>query len=908
MRSIVRHVAFVSRVTYNGMTPPHVLPRYFPMASLPEPNSLFRGRASTAVLRALCRVALCVATTLMPGSVVVADAEYTFERDVRPIFRAHCFDCHGATEELKGELDLRLVKFLRRGGASGPAIDVGAPATSLLIERIRDGEMPPGNGHVTPDELAVLEAWIADGAPTARPEPDSIGTGLGITPEERSYWAFQPIRRPHVANSEHAGQHLSPIDRLLQQRMPDGMTFAPEADRATLVKRAYLLLLGMPPTMSDIEHWRQASDDAWFSRLVDHLLSSPQYGERWGRHWLDVAGYADSEGVTEQDAARNWAWHYRDWVIQAWNDNLSFDQFITSQIAGDEVAGPLSGAPTEWQQRHLAATGFLRMAADGTGSGRDSPGSRNQVIADTLKIVATSLLGLSLQCAQCHDHRYDPIPQEDYFALRAIFEPALDWNDWQTPQQRLVSLASAQDRARSAEIESDAQRVAEQRSTEQAEFIREELEKQLERVDDETLRAPLREAYDTVSDQRTEEQNRLLATYPFVRQLSPGSLYLYNKEAADRLKSLDKEIAAIRARKPTEQFLRVLRERPGHVPVTHLHFRGDFEQPRQVVAPHALTVACPEDQLATFPLDDPAFESTGRRTAFAAWLVDRNNPLVARVFVNRIWMHHFGQGIVVTPSDFGQLGLRPTHPELLDWLADEFLRDGDIKRLQRAIVLSRAWRQESRTSSASNVDAVRYYARRRLIRMEAEAIRDRVLSVAQSIDYRMFGEPVPVERDATGQVFADAKQPRRSLYIDVRRSQPVGLLQTFDAPVMQTNCELRARTTAATQSLMLINGQFILDQAARIANQIVSMVERSNAGIAGSETDRDMESIRGAWQIVLARNPEVDENELARTFLARQRRLLQGTDRLPEGRTVEVQALVNLSQMLLASNEFLYIE
>ena len=369
-------------------------------------------------------------------------ADVTFERDIRPILRAHCFDCHGATGEPKGGLDLRQVRRMQKGGESGAAIVLANVDESLLLERVRSGEMPPGETKLTPKEIDTLTRWIADGARTARPEPDTIPPGLGITPEERAFWSFQPIHRPAepAVREVVRGRIRNPIDAFLRARMPEGVTFADDADRHTLILRTHFDLTGLPPSVEQLQQWIYDPAEDWYVRLIDSLLASPNYGERWARHWLDVAGYADSDGYTVSDPERLWAWKYRDYVVRAFNADKPFDRFITEQLAGDELAGPQQGDLTAEQIELLSATGYLRMAADGTGSGEDNPTGRNQMIGDTLKIVSTSLLGLSVGCAQCHDHRYDPIPQTDYYALRAIFTPAMDWQNWRVPSQRMVSL------------------------------------------------------------------------------------------------------------------------------------------------------------------------------------------------------------------------------------------------------------------------------------------------------------------------------------------------------------------------------------------------------------------------------------------------------------------------------------
>jgi hypothetical protein len=750
-------------------------------------------------------------------------AELVFERDIRPILRAHCLDCHGAEDDKKGQLDLRLVRFQVKGGESGPAIVPGQPADSLLIQRIRSGDMPPGPKKVTPAELSALERWIAAGAKSARPEPETIAPGLGITPEERRWWAFQPIQRPEPPAVQHADQVRTPIDAFLLQRLEvHGLGFNPVADRATLIRRAYFDLLGLPPTAEQIDAFVQDSDPAAWERLVETLLDSPHYGERWGRHWLDVAGYADSEGMTQDDRVRPQAYKYRDYVIRSFQQDKPFDRFLVEQLAGDELIAPPYANLTPEQIEKLVATGFLRMAADGTAGGVDQDLARNQVVSDTIKILSTSLLGLSVGCAQCHDHRYDPIPQADYYALRSVLEPALNWKTWRNPDQRQVSLYTDTDRAKAAEVEAEVQTVAQERSQKQTQFLAEALEKELEKHPAE-LRDALRTVAQSTEKDRTPEQKALLKERPSVN-ITPGVLYQYNQAAADELKKLDEQIAGIRKKKPVEDFVRALTEVPGQAPVAMLFHRGDYRQPTREIPPGDLQIATLEGETVAIPVDDPVLPTTGRRLAYAQWLTSGRHPLVARVLVNRFWLHHFGRGIVGTPADFGRLGELPTHPELLDWLADEFIARGwSLKTFHRMVMTSTAYRQSAhRRSEQDAVDADNLLIGRMAIRrLDAETIRDRMLAVTGTLNRDQFGPPVNVTADDTGQVIVEGETPRRSIYIQQRRSQPVSFLTTFDAPVMETNCERRTSSTVAGQALLLMNNSFVVGQSEKLADRIV---------------------------------------------------------------------------------------
>ena len=768
----------------------------------------------------MLRLSFVVIGVVSSGSLLAADV--TFEKDVRPIFRTHCFDCHGAAETVEGGLDLRLVRFLEKGGESGAAIVRGNVAESLFLQRIRSGEMPPGNHPVPPEQIAILESWVKQGAKTARPEPKSIGRGLGISEEERAYWFFQPIKRPNVPTVGPVDRIRTPIDSFLLKRLEaKQLTFSKDADRTRLVRRAYMDLWGLPPTPEQVAAFvNDPNANAW-PKLIDELLQSPHYGERWGRHWLDVAGYADSEGNGNRDDVRPWAYKYRDWVIRAFNDDMPFDQFVTWQLAGDElVEQPYKNMSVE-QIDKLTATGFLRMAADGTQHKNDAE-QRNRVMTDTIKIVSSSLLGLSVGCAQCHDHRYDPISQEDYYRLRATFEPALNYRKWKRPSDRRVSLYTDDDIAKAAEIEKQALAKTAEKNAKQKKYMDLALATELARHD-EALRKPLELAYRTAAKQRTAEQKALLAKFPSVASFRNGVLYQYNKKHADELKKFDTEIAAIRAKKPAHEYLRALTEIQPDPVVAQLFHRGDYRQPKYDVNPGGLTIAAADNAALQIPINDENNSTTGRRLAYSKWLTNGQHPLLARVLVNRFWLKHFGKTFVSTTDEFGKLGSPPTHPELLDWLATEFMSNGwSLKHLHRLIMTSTVYRQQStRTERANRIDSSNeLYWHFPVHRLEAEAIRDSVLAVSGRLDTTRFGPAIVVATGDTGQVIVKGDKQRRSVYLQVRRTQPVAILTSFDAPVMEVNCANRQSSTVATQSLMLMNSDFILQSSQAFAEQV----------------------------------------------------------------------------------------
>ncbi|MDY3552245.1 PSD1 and planctomycete cytochrome C domain-containing protein [Gemmata sp. JC717] len=821
----------------------------------------------------------------------------TFEQHVRPILKAYCLDCHGGGEKPAGGLDLRLKRFAVAGGKNGPAVVAKEPGKSALVERMKSGEMPPGEKKVPADQLAVIEKWIAAGAPTLRDEPATLPPGLGITADERAYWFYQPLGRPAVPEVRNSKRPIrNPIDAFVLTKLREkNLDFNPEADRRTLILRASFDLTGLPPTAAEIEQFVQDDAPDAYEKLIDRLFASPRYGERWGRHWLDVAGYADSEGDGNADTVRPHAWRYRDYVIRALNADKPLNQFVTEQLAGDElVPRPWTNLKPE-QVELLAATAYLRTAPDGTPTGA---ADAEQVVTDVVKVVSSGLLGTSVGCAQCHDHRYDPVPQRDYFQLRAVFEPALDPGKWRKPAERLVSLYTDADRARAAAVAAETGKMQAAFSAKQSSAVRAAFELELAKFP-EGDRAKLKAAFDAPAETRTAEQKKLVASNPKLN-ITPGVLYQYNQKVADELKAEQAKIAAKRAERPAEGFVSVVTEVPGRVPETKLHYRGDARQPKgPALAPADLTIAAPDARRFEMGLKT-ADGTTGRRLAWAKHITDGTHPLFGRVMANRIWLNHFGRGIVDTPGEFGRLGQLPTHPELLDWLATELPNGGkekgwSLKRFHKLIMTSTTYRQSSRRDPAKDeVDRSNtLYGRFPVRRLEAEAVRDRILLAAGRLDLTPFGPPVAVVEDGAGQVGAPDDQPRRSVYLQVRRTKPVAFLSAFDAPALEPNCDRRNTTTTAPQALMLVNSDFVRKQAAHLAARVKAEAQ-PGAGADALAT--------AAWRAVYLRAPDADEAKLAAAFLDAQPAPKAGA------KGADLAALTNLCQMLLTSNEFLYVD
>ncbi len=835
------------------------------------PRARFYAVASTLVLVLISGVRLQGAESL------------TFETEVRPILKAYCLDCHGGGEKLEGKLDLRLKRFAAKGGDSGPAFIPGDAAASHLVARMKSGEMPPLEKKVPADKIALIERWIAAGAATVREEPEQLPPGIDITPQERAFWSFQPIRRddppvlpravPLVANlaaEPNADVVRTPIDAfILAQLREKGQRFSPDADKLTLIRRVALDLTGLPPSQPEIDGYLADAGEQAYEKMVDRYLNSPHYGERWGRHWLDVAGYADSEGNGNEDTPRLFAYKYRDYVIRSLNADKPLDQFVIEQMAGDElVPQPWSNLPPE-QIEKLVATGFLRMAIDPTSTGGiDEATGGNQVMADTLKIVGSSLLGLTVGCAQCHDHRYDPIPQADYFRLRAVFEPALDPNHWRRPGQRLVSLYTDAQRDKRAVIQGEMQKMQEEFNAKQSRFLLAALEKELLKFP-EDQRGKLRDAYNAPADKRTDEQKQLLDSNPKVN-ISAGVLYQYDEPASNELKADQAKIDARRAEIPPEDYISILNEIPGTLPETFIFHRGDHRHPKGAVKPGDLTIAAPDGGRLEIADKDPQTPTSGRRLAFARHLMSGQHPLVGRVLANRIWLHHFGRGLVETPGDFGMLGTRPTHPRLLDWLASELPRQGwSLKQMHQQIMHSTVYRQSSRGSSSGGQPDLEnaLYSRYPIRRLDAEVLRDRILVASGKLDRTQFGPPVNVEEDFVGQVVVQADMPRRSIYLQARRTKPISFLTTFDAPVMSVNCERRVPSTGAQQSLMLMNSEFVLKQAGLLAQRLRSETTPDFAQDIAAPLAARFPRQQEAWQFGYGSYDEVAKRTLQFTPL-----------------------------------------
>lgn len=786
--------------------------------------------------------------------------------NVTPIFLRRCTVCHGS-QYLEGKLDLRSKAGMLKGGSSGPALVEGNPRASAIVRRVREQLCPPkqdigeaGIEPMTPDELEIVEKWISLGAPAAPkydasvilPENDPL-----VREEDRQFWSFQSPTKtspPHVGNADRV---RSPIDAFLLAKLErKGLGFSPEADKLTLLRRATFDLTGLPPSPDEITNFLNDDSPQAYERLIDRLLDSPRYGERWGRVWLDLSGYADSEGKRNADTVRPWAWRYRDYVIRSFNNDKPYDRFLLEQIAGDELIDYAADDPvTEETIEKLVATGFLRMAPDGTSADPvNRISDRVEVIGDEIDVLGRGIMGLTINCARCHSHKYDPLPQRDYYRLVAVFKGAYDEYDWLVPQPFTNQWKKAQPRYLTLATSDERQQV--------------------------------------------EEHNR-----PLLKQIEQFEADLKAKSAdKEQTKQIGKKIKSLKSKLRELPKIRALWDR-GQPSPTYVYRRGDETQPAQLVTagvPSALTTAAPPVKIPALQHSTP---KTGRRLALARWLVQPGHPLTARVFVNRVWKQHFGVGIVKFLDNFGKLGMPPSHPKLLDWLAVRFVEDGwSIKKLHRLMMNSSAYRQSSVITAAhERLDPEnRLLSRTPMRRMSAEEVRDSMLLIAGRLNETPFGKPDPVDIRKDGLVTSKPVQGRwrRSIYVRQRRKEMPSILETFDLPQMNPNCIQRMDSTVVSQPLHLLNNQMIYDLAGSFADR----VERE----AGPDLQRQ---IQHAWLVALNRSPSDEELKISLQALSELATKWQ-TELGAENRSQSARhnALRDYCHALINSAAFLYID
>lgn len=718
--------------------------------------------------------------------------------EIKPLLAQRCGGCHGA-ETQKSGYRVDTAAALIQGGDSGEAIVPGKPAESLLVHAITGTngatKMPPKDPRLTDAEIALIQRWIEQGAHAPADAPPAPATI-----KNRDHWSFQPVRRHPQPNVQNAAWGRNEIDAFVLAKIEaEGVLPAPEADRPTLIRRLSLDLLGLPPSPAEVAKFIEDTSPDAYARLVDHLLSSPHYGERMARQWLDLARYADSNGFT-RDQPRV-IWKYRDWVISAFNNNLPFDQFAIEQIAGDM----LPGATIEQK----IATGFHRNTLFNEEGGTDPEQFRIESVVDRTNTTSAVFLGLTVGCAQCHDHKYDPISQREYYQLFAFLnnadEPKLEVP---TPEQVATDAIHQRDllrqKIKDIEVEFDKQKP---------DFDRElaAWEKTVTEEQKKTLPILVTNAINSSQSMRTPEN------------VKPLIDYFRAHEIARQKFPLLQQIADLKGHEPDFVTTLVMQERPTRRE-THIHIRGDFLRHGVKVSPAAPAVLPQLPPEITQPT----------RLDFARWLVSPGNPLTPRVTVNRLWQKFFGRGLVETENDFGLQGTPPTHPELLDWLAAEFVASGwDLKQIQRTIVMSATYRQSSRfRPELMEMDPHnKLYARQSRLRLDAELIRDMSLAASGLLAPVVGGPSVyPPQPDGVFD-FTQDKKPwiaatgtdryRRGMYTYLWRSSPYPAMTVFDFPDANIACTRRMRSNTPLQSLTLANDQTFVEFAQGLARRIL---------------------------------------------------------------------------------------
>lgn len=778
-----------------------------------------------------------------------------FEEKIRPLLARHCYECHGIKAQKNG-LRIDSIDALLKGGDSGRAIVPGKPDESLLIAAVNYNgfEMPP-KGKLTTQEIEHLSSWIRSGAhwPKTDVSPAQNRT-LRFSEDEQKFWAFQPIQASRIPHSD-SEWATNAVDQFILEKLEEyQLSPAPIAAPEKLLRRVYFDITGLAPPTDVVTAFLENPSQEHYLAIVNSLLDSPQYGERWARFWLDLVRYAESDGYNS-DSYRSGAWHYRDFVIKSFQNDKPYDQFMKEQIAGDEID------PTNLEAQ--IATGYLRHWIYEYNQ-RDAKSQWAIILNDITDVTGDTFLGMGMSCARCHDHKFDPILQEDYFRLQAFFSPLL-------PINRVMNATKEQIFEYQQEL-----------------LVWENATKDIRQQIDEMQAAKKKMSRD---DQYSKFP---LDVRPFLFK-SPADRSSYEKQLAyladlqvddviakikwtDHFKDEQKAKWDVLSAKLNE-FDKIKPSPPELLPtVTDVSATPPdtfIQDSEQTVQPGILSIIDPED---THIEQNADRSTTGRRTALANWLASKDNPLPSRVMVNRIWQHYFGHGIVATPSDFGILGARPTHPELLDYLASEFIANGwSLKHVHRLILQSSTYRQSAVNPIAEKAREINFENsllwRANVRRLDAEQIRDSLLAVSGELDRKSFGPPVV------------KTEPRRSIYLKVIRNQPNELLMAFDGTDNILSTPERMTTTTPNQALLILNNEWVLERSKQLA-------------VNTSPTDTTAESLGSSISQLhlrlFGRPPQQDE-------LARAREFIGNSDKW------EIR-WEDYCHVLLCSNEFFYID
>ncbi|MCC7085125.1 MAG: PSD1 domain-containing protein [Pirellulales bacterium] len=799
-----------------------------------------------------------------------------FNDEVHAILVTKCVDCHGG-KKVESDFDMTTREGLLKGGAYGEAIVPGKASDSLLVKVVRhtdDPHMPEGADKLPDDMIAKIEAWIDAGAPYSGPlvkkgAPKGHST---VTAADRDFWSFRPLDDPQPPAVKDSTWARTAIDRFILAKLESqGIQPNLAADKRVLIRRAYFDLLGLPPTLEEVESFaNDASPDA-YEKWIDRLLESPHYGERWGRHWLDLVRFAESHGY-EHDTDRPNAYPYRDFVIKALNADMPYNQFVRWQIAGDEFAPE---DPLAW-----IATGFLGAGTHATQiTANQAEKERYDELDDQVSTIGTALLGLTIGCARCHDHKFDPIPTHDYYRMIATFTKTVR-------SDHPVVLNAAEYCRQKGEFEAKLQ-------AKHAE-----------------LRQYASAALQPWLAQRSDDADRCCCD-SWIRVLAPGleiarqlGLLVWFESTDAKCQAMAAEINALIKEQPKPETqtalvcseglppIRLNTQGPDYYEQTYFLKRGDLSQKIGAAAPGFLQVLMrlPNSEQ---PWSEPAPEESRtpyRRRNLAHWITDVHGGagnLLARVIVNRLWQHHFGRGLVATPSDFGTQGEPPTQPELLDWLAQELIRNNwRLKPLHRSIMTSAVYRQSATfdaTRSKIDPDNLLHWRRTRH-RLEGEIIRDAMLVAGGTLDEKMFGPGT-----------LDQNQKRRSIYFTVKRSQMIPLLTLFDAPDALQGVGQRPSTTVAPQALWLLNNPQVQGYARAFAERLRSAADDSIAN-----------AVRRGYEIAFSRLPTDSEQSVAIEYLAEQTKELIAAGKQED--EALLASLTNFCQALFSLNEFIYVE
>ncbi len=840
---------------------------------------------------------VCLRFAIAAGAVAIpslAQRAPLFNSEIQPVLEKKCVSCHGEQKKMAA-LDLSNFAGVMKGGSSGPVIAPGKPERSLLWKMIESDKMPLG-GTLTIAEKQTIRAYIEQGR-FPREEMDAAQQAREaalITPQARNWWSFRkPVKAaaPAVKNRD---QVSTAIDAFVLAKLEErGWKMRPEADRVTLLRRAYFDLTGLPPAPAEVKAFVSDKSADAYEKVIDKLVESPGYGEHWGRHWLDVAGYSDSRGDAG-DSDREVSWKYRDYVIRAFNKNKPIDRFILEQLAGDQVVNYKPGSqPSPEQIEPLTATGFLRTTADITDNQTIYEVDKYfDALEKAMETSLSAITGLTVGCAKCHDHKFDPILQKDYYKLLAAYQAVWDPENWLAgnlkygpwPSRMILDMEPAQRDAWIKEVTSSGARsIRRQDDQREAAYQRYRAELRVGRELSEEVRAQIRKDIEADPDLDVDR--------------NVPKDFITDQELEKRFPELSKwkdEINArrIRGRKTSIEpnYIEAAWDVSKKPSPTYVLMRGNYLAPGAEVGPGIPEVLENPHSRLKFadPEDHPEWNHTGRRLTLAKWLVAPENPLVARVFVNRVWQFHFGEGIVRTVDDFGVQGARPTHPELLDYLAVSFQEHGwDLKWLTKQIMLSRVYRQSSEevpeymTADPSG----KLLWRKPPVRLSAETIRDSMLKVSGMLSDKMYGAPEPVKRGPDGQWLeqeSKADPNRRSLYLAQSRTRQVTLLHAFDAPNMTSdNQAQRFRSALPAQSLALMNGPLVMRASKAFAQQVL---ERSRNNFD--------EAIAYAFEAAYSRRASAPELEIAK------RSIEQDADP-KEGLRLFLQAM-------MGANDFLY--